>query len=90
MKHRPFTWSREENRRAFLQGWNLFTIDDGGQRLQKVDDPPAWPDWAEGMSKEPIFESDNDAVAYVRRLARVGDTLAKKAIEIHDFYEAQR
>jgi len=61
-------WSDEFDRQAFREGWSLFTVSGDGPEyygIQRVDDPPMWNYWEEGMPEEPIFESDDDALLFV-------------------------
>ena len=94
---------REENARAFDEGWGLFDTGEG-IALQRLDDPPnARPlkcdcdntheangtccraCWAEGHRKvapaEPVFDSDDEAEAFVRAEAAKGSEFHQAALD---------
>lgn len=79
-------WTDANERHAFAQGWSLFTVDSGDLVIQKMDDPPAHRFWQEGMYEEPLFASDDAAIRFVRKQARLGDKIAQKAIAVHDLH----
>lgn len=78
------TWTKADERHALGQGWSLFTVDSGDVVIQKVDDPSVHSLWQPGMPEDEVFDSDAAAIRFVRRQARSGDAIARKAIAVHD------
>ncbi|ABO60221.1 hypothetical protein Bcep1808_7344 (plasmid) [Burkholderia vietnamiensis G4] len=63
-------WTSEDCAIADVQGWNIFDVDGTGYlEIQKDDEAQ-------------VFESDDDAVAYVRERAQGGCPVALKAMKI--------
>jgi hypothetical protein len=77
-------WNEADELSAINRCWSVFTCDDGKTRIQKLDDPPVHHLWVEGMPEECLFNSDTQAVALVRRLAKNGDVTAIKALSLHN------
>lgn len=77
-------WTPEDELAAIKQGWSLFTVDSGNVVIQKLDDPPMHHQWQDGMITDCPFESDGEAIRFVRREARKGNSTAAKAIATHD------
>lgn len=76
-------WCLEDTLAAYRQGWAPFHLGDGKYAIQKLDDP------AEAMGDldlEPFegryFESDDEAVAFVRQRAGAGDDLCRRALQL--------
>lgn len=66
----PF--SREDNERAFAEGWGLFETTVGPWEVQRIDAPED--------GSEPRFQSDAHAIAHVYWLANEGSPLHRKAM----------
>jgi hypothetical protein len=69
---------------AKREGWALFTVDDGRTMIQRLDDPRSCGD---DFPEEPVFPSDNAAIAFVRRRANQGSLSHKDAIRRHGMRE---
>lgn len=60
---------------ARQEGWDLFDVD-GCLELQRVDDPTS----AELHYDEPLFDSDEAALAFVTKLAGIGSYYHQQAL----------
>ena len=71
MKRKKIKWTATDSRMAVKQGWDLF---DCGERfeIERIDSPDD--------RDESIFESDDDAVAFVINEALKGNKRAIKAL----------
>lgn len=68
-----------DNRQAFSEGWGLFSVagDQDALYIQRLDVPC---DAGFHPSPSPVFESDGEAVAHVRRQAAAGSAYHLDAI----------
>lgn len=96
--HKPI-WVHIDNLRSYIQGWAIFFVDDGEShyQIQKLDDPEGVcaehdlraglgggkPDWRAINH----FKSDAEAVRWVRKQAKTGESTCQKAL---DFLAAQK
>lgn len=70
---------------AKREGWALFTCDDGRIRIQRLDDPQSCGD---DFPAEPVFASDDQAIAFVRKRASEGSFPHKDAMFLHGKMES--
>lgn len=75
-------WNLEKTHAAYKQGWGLFYRDDKTYAIQKLDDPEnTCLELFEEEFKGKHFESDEEAIAYVRGSEC---EVCKLAIKWHD------
>ncbi len=80
-------WTDAYTTAASLEGWNLFDNSDYGLEIERIDDMfVPCPD-GDG---EPLFVSDDDAIAFVRQKAAEGSAMHTLAIAIHDERQGTR
>lgn len=61
------SWKTENIHTAYSQGWGLFTLDDSTLAIQKLDEPEEVSlDVLNEEFKGTVFESDDEAIEYVR------------------------
>jgi len=82
-------WVREAgytDRAAMLEGWALFTCDDGVERIQRLDTPRDAYVLEDISDKDlpEVLESDDVAIALVRKRAAEGSPLHLDAIARHN------
>lgn len=71
---------------AKWEGWALFLCDDGRLRIQRLDDPQSCgPD----HPIDPVFDSDDAAIAFVARRAAEGSFPHKDAMRLHGTIDPQ-
>jgi hypothetical protein len=75
-------WTDAIDALAFHEGWNVFYCDDKKHRIQRIDYPPDHFLWNEGDPIDPIFNSDDEAIAFVRKRAAEGAEHALLALEL--------
>ena len=87
MKKVKKTWFQYYSPLAMTQGWDIFEVsgssyvEDGTLQIQRIDDPESV---AEELGIEKLahkFKSDDTAEKYVKRMARKGLSLYKRALE---------
>ena len=76
----PFTLEYQE-------GWAVFQCDDGHLEIQRLDCPS---DAVSTNPGEPMFASDDEAIAYVRRCAEQGSRYHREALALHEAAKDKR
>lgn len=72
---------------AMREGWALFAIDGGATMIQRLDEPSAVD---ESLPDDPVFESDDDAIAFVRQRAEAGSAMHVDALRQHGQHETAK
>jgi len=68
-------WTQEHSDAAVAQGWDLFDYDTRGLwQLQRHDEAG-------------VFETDDEAIEFVREMADRGDPVARLALDLDAFFE---
>lgn len=70
-------WTPADCAAACDEGWCVFNVDGGGPLEIERDD------------EAEVFESDDEAIAHVRRRAKAGSELHQKAITLHDAHNPE-
>lgn len=65
---------------AKREGWALFECDDGKTRIQRLDDPQSVD---ESYPAEPVFDSDEAAIAFVQAKAAEDSPMHSAALAQH-------
>jgi len=74
-------WTEKYQQQAQSEGWNVFEVNDGTFRIQKIDDMAAvMPPGYTGTNSR--FKTDNAAIRFVRRQAQNGENHAWAAIAL--------
>jgi len=71
------TWTHEDDIIAGREGWGVFNNSDHGIRIERIDDMFVFNEDGDGS---PVFEGDDDALAFVQRWALDGSDLHKRAL----------
>lgn len=75
IRHQYLRWKHTDANIAQSQGWDMFDYDCRGLlQIQRCDEAEA-------------FESDAEAIAFVKTRADSGSTTAALAIELHEFFD---
>jgi hypothetical protein len=64
---------------AKREGWSLFECDDGRLRIQRLD----FPYDSTGRPIDPLFDSDESAVQFVKDLADTGSSFHQVTLRLH-------
>ena len=64
------------NNKAIPQGWFISNSSAGRPEIQRIDDPEGWP-----QKINQTFVGDAEAISFIKRQAKRGDTLAVAAIK---------
>jgi len=68
--------------KAMHEGWAIFLCDDNKLRIQRLDDPQNT-DY-ENMPLEPVFDTDEEAIAYVTQRANEGSKMHRASLALHE------
>lgn len=74
-------WSCDDDMVAHREGWGIFDNSDYGIRIERIDDMAnVFPEDA-SIDGTPLFESDEEAIYFVRTRANTGSAFHQRALD---------